>query len=687
MIIVGNRRGYGFKRACAVVLMAMFGWLGLAAQPASIGPQISEASIIPDLVRKGLRGFAVILPLHAPAEPVDDSVEVKPVGPWIFRCQVTDRDRFSVPWLQGADDEARRYIGDSLVISRAHMYLDRPDTMFFPYCLIDAEAGRMNLVAHFTLRDASKPSVPPLQRDMEVTLNKPLTRLVRLHVDRLVTASTDAKGETWDYRFFNPKDVDPDLQWQVRIGELLVFSSEKQKNDTLYQGKAEDVTPWVLISEGDKLLLQVNDHDLLGAHDLVGQTLVDVDQGRFASGVTYDFQFGRVRVAKLKIDAILPPRVVVPEFEVVEGDPHQGLSGVRVRMRYDQRSRGREAEFHVRLVERMKNLELPLPKGLVLGAGAMPDGAGGFLLTSSEEDLELFVPHFYLTPGNEPRRFRMEIVANLDGQQVVVGREERLLVMPPESGQDFVYGQWTASAYDREGEGGIRLTLDYNLPEGYFSGLANASFYLKPSLKASWGSVKNRSLEPLDRPAPHWQDSLLRIDASNRVGRLDLFLPYRKCAATDGKVALDMQYDCWMVLDGESIPIGHRGYSVDLQIPQLRALTLGIREAAVKRSSTFLSESNLYWVLRIGEREVYRSKLMRRNHHPQWREDEMVHIFAAESDAVTLEVRHHGVVDEPEEVMGVWQVSAGEIPDKPNGLTKVKAKHLRRMMVYSHWQD
>ncbi|MFN8393662.1 MAG: C2 domain-containing protein [Bacteroidia bacterium] len=653
MIIVGNHRGYGKMRAAVMLLLALCGFLGLAAQPTTTGPNINEASIIPDLVRKGLHGFAVILPLHAPDEPIDDSVEVIPAGPWIFRCQVTDRDRFAVPLLRIADDPVRHFVGDSLVISRAHMFLDRPDTMFFPYCLIDAEAGRMNLVAHFTMRDASKPSESPQQRDLEVALNKPLTRLVRLHVERLLTAPTDAKGETWDYRFFNPKDVEPDLQWQVRIGELLAYSSEKQKNDTIYRGTSGDITPWILISEGDKLLMQVNDHDLLGAHDLVGQTLVDVDAGRFAAGVTYDFQFGQVRAAKLKIDAIVPPRVLVPEFEVVEGDPHQGLSGVRVRLRYDQRSRGREAEFHVRLVERMRTRELPLPKGLVLGAGAMPDGEGGFRLTSSEEDLELFVPHFYLKGDNESRRIRMEIVANFEGQQVVVGREERMLVMPPESGLDFVYGQWTASAYDRDGEGGIRLTLDYDLPQGYFSGLANAHFFLKPNLKASWGPVKNRALEPMERPEPHWQDSVLRIDVSNRVGRLDLFLPYRKCAASDGKVSLDMRYDCKMVLDGESIPIGERGYSVDLQIPKLRALTLGIREAAVKRSATFLAESNLYWVLRVGEREVYRSKLIRRNHHPHWREEDVVRI-SAETDAITLEVRHHGAVDEPEEIMGVW---------------------------------
>lgn len=654
-------------------------------QATLVAPSITEASVIPDMVRKGLRGFAVILPLHAPAEPVEDSVEAKPVGPWVFRCQWTDRDRFAVPLMADQDGAERKYLGDSLVITRAHMFLDRPDTLFFPYCLIDAEPGRMNLVAHFTLRDLAMPAQPPLQRDLEVALTKPLMRLVRLRVDRILSSSIDAKGETWDYRFFNPKDVQPDLQWQVRVGELPIHASEKQKNDTVYHGSASDITPWILISEGDKIQLQVNDHDLLGASDLVGQTLVDVDAGRFAAGVGYDFQFGQVRVAKLKIDAIVPPRVVVSGFEVVEGNPYRGLSGVRVRLRYDQRSRGREAEFKVRLLQRGQGQERALGKGLVLGAGAIPAKDGSFFLSASEEDLELFVPHFYLDGDGRQNRLRMEIIALMDGQEVVVGREERQLVMPPESGLDFVYGQWKASAHDRNGEGGIRLTLDYDLPEGYFSGLANASFFLKPQLKASWGAVPNRSLEPMERPSQHWKDSLLWMDASNRVGSLDLFLPYRKCATVEGNVALAMQYDCWMVLDKDTIPIGSRGYSVDLQLPRLRALAIGVREAAVRRGGTFLTESNLYWVLRIGEREVYRSRLMRRNHHPEWREEDMVHIYAADSDRITLEVRHHGVVDEPEEVMGVWEAAVGDIPDRAKAITKVRAKRLRRMMVFSQW--
>lgn len=660
---------------------------GNAPTPATEGVSFSGLSLVPELTRHGIRGFGIAYKLGFPSQAGESPLLSRVCA---VTCRLLDDSDFPIPATSGTQRYARKgYCMDSVVLgAKDWARIQGGDTLFFPFYALDMEPGRQRIQAELRLVDVQRQTVLVTQRLEPGIIVKPQMRLVRLQVGQLLAATKDANGDSWDYKFFHPNDVYPDLQWILRRGQGILFESAKQKNDTFYVGKAEDRTAWFLISQGDKLGFQVVDFDLLGSSDQVGMLEIDVDQGSFAPEVDYDFAFGRVRSTRLRIDAVLPPKVLVTGYEVIEDEREQGMMGVRVRMEYDQQDRHRDCAFRLGLTQRSLEKELPIPAPRIVGAGGVPSGEGWVVPTAHHGRLELFVPQYKLQgfPEDARRRIRLDLITLIDGQSIVVGRLERPLQRGAEQVNDMVFGQWKIGLQERTGEGGIRFSIDYELPEGYFQESASSKIYFTPVLDAPWGPVPNRAFLVFGQERLAWKDSLLLLTAENRKGTLDLFLPFHKCGAAQGSSLLAMNYRCWMDCQGKFIPLGSRGFETELDLPLLRELHIGVREAAVRRRQWLLSDPNLYWVLKVGETEVYRSPVKTKTRDARWPEEVEAHLVLSQADRIQVQVVHKGVGGETDRVVETWQATATDVPTKAKGTTRLKPGSLHRLVIRAYWQ-
>jgi hypothetical protein len=438
------------------------------------------------------------------------------------------------------------------------------------------------------------------------------------------------------------------------------------------------------------LQLQVVDFDILGASDQIGTQEIDVDQGRYAAGVAYDFSFGQVHSAKVKIDAVLPPKVVISGLELVEEDSNQGVSGMRLRLNYDQEIRSRDCEYHLGLAYVTPDGVYPLSTVRILGPGAVPNGDGTVLLTATRSPLELFVPSYTLAafPVATKQRIRLVLLTKIDGQMMVVGNQDRQIANERAEIQDMTFGQLKFGIDDLEGEGGIRMTLDYSLPAGYFQGLPEyAQITLVPSMKAPWGDVYHMYFMVMGAEKADWLNGKLILTEKNRQGTLDIFLPYRSCFTAAGKGKFAVAYRCMLYLDGEFIDLGTKGLDAAVELPDLKMLHFSVREAAVSRRKWLLSDPNLYWVLKVGNTEVFRSPTKTSTRDAKWQDEIEKDLVAAPTDRLTVEVIHKGVAGEPDKVVETWQVLASEMPDKPKGNTRLDPKALRKLVIHSWWED
>ena len=676
----------------ALPLLVCSVWANVHAQ-ANLNPAVAGGfsirtqEIVPDLERNGLHGMGIVYQVVAPDARPERLLQI-----WGLSCRLEDENGYPLTATQGTSSYAKAgYCVDSLLLTgKSWEKATKADTLFYPYFALGTEVGKQRLVARLALFDlVNNAKVASVSTPLAM-INKPPMRMVRLQMERMQAKPVNADGETWDYKFFNPKDVFPDLQWTLRRGSEWVFEGEKQKNDTFYLGNVEDRSPWIFISQGDKLQLQVIDFDILGASDQIGTQEIDVEERRYAAGVAFDFRFGQVHSAKVIIDAVLPPKVVISSLELVEEDSNQGVSGMRLRLNYDQEIRSRDCEFHLGLAYVTPNGVYPVQTMRILGPGAVPNGDGTVLLTATRSPLELFVPNYALAafPAATKQRMRLVLLTKINGQMMVVGNQDRQIANERADIQDMTFGQWKFGLEDLEGEGGIRMSLDYSLPAGYFQGLPEYSeITLVPSMKAPWGDVYHMNFVFMGTEKANWLNGKLILNEKNRQGTLDIFMPYRNCFPAAGKGKFAVSYRCFLYLDGEFIDLGKKGMDAAIELPSLKVLHFSVREAAVSRRKWLLSDPNLYWVLKVGNTEVFRSPTKTSTRDAKWQDEIEKRMVTAPTDKLTVEVIHKGVAGEPDKVVESWQVLASEMPDKPKGNTRLDPKALRKLVIHSWWDE
>jgi hypothetical protein len=675
------------------LLFLAIGFLGrlsaqsIPATTADLPVSFTQVTILPDIVRQGLNGMGIVYQVRF-AAPGPEVTVSGTQSPSTLLCRLLDENGLPISVTTGVPRyTCRGACGYALTLGSKDLEAARQgDTLFIPYYAVDMDPGRQRIQATLRLENHADQALLGTGRSDMALITKPATRLVRLELEQIVTTIANAAGETWDYKLFSDKEIYPELQWMLRLGADPLFEGEKQKNDTTYLGNDADRTPWFFISQGDKIQLQVIDFDLLGSSDQIGQTEIDIDRNTYAAGVTYDFSFGQVRNARLKIDAIVPPRVTITDFEVIEDDRELGVSGLRLRMDYTQEQRNRNCEFQLGLAVRTADAEMHLPCPRIVGPGAVRGDSGQVVLTASTSSLNLFIPHYdlrHLDPDARGR-IRMDLVTQLDGQRLVVGHVERPLLEGNPKANDLLFGQWKVGAHDREGEGGIRFSIDYEVPEGYFRDAHVGKLSFVPDLDAPWGHVANEDFVALGVEGTDWQDSLLLLKPQNRKGTLDLFLPYHHCGLSAGKAHFAMEYRSALDLEGERVSLGNRGFDMDLELPALLEWEFAVREATVRRRQWLLSDPSLYWVLKIGQTEVFRAPVQASKRSARW-PDIHATLVVAETDQIVLQVLHKGEAGEADRLVEEWKTPVKDLPNKPKSSTRVKCPALQRLMVYSHF--
>lgn len=680
-----SRTGYSL-RAILFWGMVLAGLAGTASsQNIAFGKaQFSDVEILPDQTYDGLKGIAIRCKLQVSEVTATPS----PVN-YAIHCQVQDEDRQQLPATANAGRYADRdgMVRDSLAYSPTTQETGLDvHTMFLPYVAMGLGPGSQRISILVSLRNQSTGQVVAYSGPHELRFTKPAMQLYRMAVDRIESYTTDVDGETWDYKFLNARDIYPELIWSLRRGNQLVFESPKQKNDTIYIGTQGDRSPWLWLSEGDRIHFYVHDFDLLGFSDLVGSLSIDVWQTGFRSGRAAELNFERVRQATLSQDVLAPPKIAVTGYELLEQEQVDGVTGTVVKLDYTVQHALPNAKYFIGL-----SSEGVAPKSVkVIGPGAVPVGDGMVELLAQQSSLELFIPHYALRPISahaESRRLQMTVKTLIDGQVFELSRQQRPLTKPPQPVTDIVYGQWSAGVHDIAGRGGLRITLAYEVPAAYFEATGDKAIFLVPQVSTAWGEIDPSQFEVLSPEGVAWQSGRLALSAANRKGALDLFLPFAKCPPGGGNVPVSAQYNCLLRYDYGETSLGTVVKGGPLDVPILRPLALGLREASVVRRQWILSNPDMYWELYCGNLMLLRSPVVPAERNARWEEDSVCQTIVAASDRIELRVYHKEMDGAPDRLLEIWSGQLSQLPDKEKGNFRLQTHNLKKMVIHLDYLD
>jgi hypothetical protein len=673
-------------------LLALCGMLcGLSqlqaqALQAAEGAAFKNVELLPDQTNDGLKGIAVKFELTFKSVMVAGAA-----APYYLEARVLDE--YGQPIA--AASNAKGYADlDGFCRDSMPLTLAMPDAsggeqaLFLPYFALGLPVGPNHIKVRLLVIDQRSRQVLARTELLDLRFQKPRMKLYRMRVDRIEAFTTDADGETWDYKFLNARDIYPELIWSLRRGHHDVFESPKQKNDTIYVGNAEDMSPWIWLSEGDRIHFYVRDFDLLGYSDLVGSLGIDIWQAGFQAGRAHALNFERVRQAQVMQEAIDPPKVSLTGFEVIENDRQAGMTGTRIKLEYavDQGVKGSRFILGARL--RFAGGSV-MPQMLrVIGPGAVPLVPGVVELTAQRSNLELFVPHFAL-PDSLLARAMLQVEAGivLDDQGFVLTRQQRQLLETGAPVDDMVYGQWKVGVHEVAGRGGLRLTLDYELPEAYFQDLGKAQIALVPAFQASWGAIDNKALEVLGDEAGGWDGQELHLDAATRQGSLDLFLPFAACPPGGGNTLITARYKTQLQFGGRSIALGAIERQSAVELPTLLQLQLGLREASVVRRQWILSHPSMYWELRCGSKLLHRSQVVPEQRNARWPDSDLCQWVVAQSDRIEVRVYHKVTDGEPDRLLDMWTGQLADLPNRIKGNVRLQTDDLKKMLLHLEYQE
>ncbi len=672
-------------RLCHMIAFAL-GSHTYAQVTVTSGPIFKDIEVLADQTNDGLKGVALRFKLHFP-EPLPSTI----AAAYYIECVVTDEFGYPIQATAGAVGYAYRN-GDcrdsvSLQASNAEGNLDG-HTMFVPYVAMAIDPGPSRIQLQLRLWDQARRQMLVQSAPMDLRFEKPTMQLYRMRVARIESYNTDADDETWDYKFLNARDIYPELIWSLRRGNRNVFESPKQKNDTIYEGTSADISPWIWLSQGDRIHYYVHDFDLLGFSDLVGSLVIDVWQPGFLSGKTSELRFERVREARVTQEAILAPKVAITGYEIIEQDQIAGVTGTRVRLQYAIQNSLPGARYFMGL-KLQDTLKAVAPTRLqVIGSGAVPAGNGVVELLAQQSSLELFIPHFgWPDPLLGNFRLLLEAGMLLDGQPMVLTRLHRQYIAAASPVADMGYGQWKVGVEDQAGRGGLRISLDYALPAGYLVDAASIKINLVPQFVASWGEIDNTLLEVIDAEASTWQGRSLNLDGQHAQGTLDLFLPFDKCPPGGGAMNFEATYRTVLQLDDHEASLGIVKKVAQVDMPLLRELHLGLREASVARRQWILSHPSMYWELRCGEKLLLKSKVIAAQRNARWTDDAVHKWVAAPSDRIELRVYHQGTQGEADRLLEMWTGQLSELPGKEKGNVRLPTTSLKKMLLHLEYVE
>lgn len=654
--------------------------------------EFKQIQVLPGQVHEGILGIAIQFQLNLAFEGQQILEKGEGTRPYAILAHIFDQDGMPL----AATSDAKLYQGsggfcrDSMVLYQGPTQRQFNDeAMFIPYFAMAMDQGERRGKLQLEVRDLKMGRTIGHSALIELSFDKPATKLVRLTVEQIIPDSTDANGELWDFKFLNPKDVAPDIFWTIRRGGTVLFQSEKQKNQQVYQGGLGDVSPWLLISEGDQLQFAVYDFDLLGYSDGIGSTALDYGLGKVRNGVPTQYKFDQVKVAKLVMDAVALPRVKLSNLEIVENTQERGVTGLLLRFKYelDQPFKQAVPLLEVRIFEEGEGKDVRLLR--VVKGPAVPLDGHLVELTSGKGEVELFVPHYGLPlgkgEGKNPLCLLLPMV-KIGQQQVSFPRYSRQMVEIPNAKSDFGFGQWKMAYEERNGCGGLAVNLEYTFPNAYFEDNPEGVCWLQPLLQIDSELVDLSKLPVDEAHAPFWDGQVLKITAANRNENLKFFIPSNLLPAKHGEVVLAARYKASFEWPGREAMVGESTRQASLALPKMRRIHFGLKEAAAKREAWMITDPNLYWVLKLGDFEIYRSSVVYNRKDAKWDEEE-ISFVAAPRDKITLQVFHEGVSNEEDRLLETWRVTAANMPDKAKGSTHLHPNTLKKFFIRSYFEE
>lgn len=655
--------------------------------------EFKNAVALPDQVKDGLHGIAFKFDLSFAHEGKLIFVKPESYRDYAVFCWLSDREGKLVP----ASTDAISYQGpnghcrDSLMIRLGNSGKEfKDETMFIPYHAIALDEGERSLNYKLVVMEIKSGKILAESEVLNFAFNKPKTQLVRVGVQRILADSIDVDGEPWDFKFLNPRDIGPDMYWTLRRGKNTLLKSEKQRNQITYIGGADDISSWCQISEGDLLYLSVLDFDLLGYSDQVGALELDVASDKVINHGVNEFYFGAVKSARIKVDAVDFNRIKIKELEINEAATDRGVSGIKVKLRYEIGEQIKDAQPILSL-DFLSGTTIASPRMVrVVKGPAVPLGENSVELTGAVGDLELFLPH-YAIPGELPEGKTPLLLVTpglMIGEQFLdFQRLSRQVIRPANPIQDLQFGQWKFSSTTQEGAGGLKVSLDYQFPGAYLEDLPKAKFFLTPQFGGTYGEIALEDFDILGPNAKYWRKNRLELTEGNRNGTLEMFIPFHRLKTAEKEGSLSAVYTCTMK-EGDAVTnLGETSRQAVAEIPGLKILHFSVKETAAKKEHWMITDPNLFWVLIVGEDEVFRSPVVYNRKEAKWNDNIEAKIVATANDKVELRILHEGVSDEEDRVIETWKGGAELIPNKPKGATHLHTETLKRLIVRSYWEE
>ena len=614
-----------------------------------------------DTLSNGVKGIMFLTNVKVTHE---DGTGTLPAGYRVL-LQLTDTDLEPIHAGPGAEVHASP---NGLFRSQADIQAGSPNaesqatSLFIPYYALDLPNGTHKLNY---LLSVITPEGDTLgnQVKSQVSFYKPSATFFRITLPRINVEGVAPNGLGWDTKLFSTSEMRPELYWQlIQEGAKLFGTEAKYKKNTLqYLGKSpEDRSPWILVSEGDQLWIDVMDYDLTTSDDRLGR--IAFDPWKEGHGIiTGSTPF--VHNAEFKMESRDAPQLLVRDIRTSLQAREDGVSGFSIRFSYSIPSRSPQNRYFLDLDQEMQLDQTILEEAKIV-SGPVSREDGRFELVSQKGEVHLFLPYYALKSedGVSPP-VRLQIHGDIETQEYLLYNRTLDIKRNAEDVEDLQFGQFTFGQEAVHGQSGIMLTMDYNIPEDYLRDHPDATFQINADLRADHKSIVMQSTEIAGELSKEEAMNVRTINGRNPKGKIQLFIPYTKLEPGTRITDCGVELECVM-LEGETIrTLGSYGVEQEINLPELIGITVRVKEASVRKNILEGGEKpNLRWVLWVGDEMVYASEITYQIFNPEWLPKVRANASVLASDRLRISLVHDPENGKLFEI-GTWEGNLNTLPE------------------------
>ncbi|MEM7039543.1 MAG: hypothetical protein AAF570_21390, partial [Bacteroidota bacterium] len=510
----------------------------------------------------------------------------------------------------------------------------RDETLFIPYYAIAVGEGRHKLQLELHVRDLKTGRVVGKSDPLPFAFEKPEVQLFQVRLQDIYTEETDDSGETWDYQFLNPREIQPDIRWGIKRGDELVFQSDRQKNSTHYEGDPEeDVTPHFSLSEGDHVTIFVYDFDMISFSDRIGTLSLDPWAPDAVLSRMEKYTFGRVKEAVFAMEALNKPSLDITRFDLIEGVRENGVMGMRLKFDYKIQRRLEDSKYLVHMEQIWGDVHIVPSFARVLRGPAVMDEEDEVELLHNEGQVEVFVPQYgLLHTAQEGSAPLMRLIAKvqLGDRNFDLGHRQQQIMRPLRAIEDLEFGQCKVSQQVHRGVHGVQISFEYRLSDQYFDDLDRSRFALRPKIKTNFGPAALADMDLLSKHELNKEATEIALYPDNDSGVVDLFMPYYLLPPDHKSMDIRVEVDGLMVLRKDAATrkyIGKfDGPQVSLELPEIRMRHFAVREIQARKERWMITNPNLQWRVLLGDQVMNASRIAYNSRRSRWTAEEQMEL-------------------------------------------------------------